>query len=690
MEKGLRMWVKAVLIIAGLMLFCFLAGRQRPEIDADKEARIKQYEEDASVEKIEMVLLAYGENLFMQDKKVLSSDGNYYTYETNEVEEALYCQITAYIRENVILDIVKEDKQTETVLSNLWVSEVEQDRILCFFEGNRFYLPVMVDKENREQIADISLKDGRIESCHFKKEKISGKLLGVNEKSLRLETGEWKLDEKVKVYRLHGTFEEMTLQELPIGYENTDYVIDDGKICACLLISEEGMETIRVLIKSGNYGDNYHESVTMTADCDYELHYGNETESFESGERITITDDSEYYKNTDRILLTASVNSGRVVLESIQRSRESCDYRGTLEIIRTGNGLAVINELLLEEYLYSVVPSEMPSSYPAESLKAQAVCARTYAYGNMKKAGLPELGAHVDDSTAFQVYGNIGERIETTEAVKATKGQILTYQDNPINAYYYSTSCGYGADLRAWNGTATETLPYLQAKPIILLNEGEGAESENKTGEGKFAVSIPENLQEENRFTEFIKQKQTDFPESGEAWFRWSYEVKELNEELIEKRISERYALQPGYILMENGGDYTSQQPNGVGKIKELKIVSRNTGGNAAELLIKGEKGTYLIQTEYNIRYVLNDGEASVVRMDGSEVASPTLLPSSFFIIETTESEDEVTGYTITGGGYGHGIGMSQNGAKNMALQKSTAEEILQFFYEGSKVEMIY
>ena len=66
------------------------------------------------------------------------------------------------------------------------------------------------------------------------------------------------------------------------------------------------------------------------------------------------------------------------------------------------------------------------------------------------------------------------------------------------------------------------------------------------------------------------------------------------------------------------------------------------------------------------------------------------LLPSSFFVIETEKSDDEVIGYRIFGGGYGHGIGMSQNGAKNMALQGNTAEEILQFFYEGSEAEIIY
>ena len=125
-------------------------------------------------------------------------------------------------------------------------------------------------------------------------------------------------------------------------------------------------------------------------------------------------------------------------------------YRGDFEIHKTEDGLLLINELLLEEYLYAVVPSEMPSTYPSESLKAQAVCARTYSYGYLEHAGLPALGAHVDDSVNYQVYNNIMEKKSSTDAVRQTEGELLLQDGKPITAYYYSTSCGYGTDDRIW------------------------------------------------------------------------------------------------------------------------------------------------------------------------------------------------------------------------------------------------
>ena len=100
----------------------------------------------------------------------------------------------------------------------------------------------------------------------------------------------------------------------------------------------------------------------MTADCAYTLGYGTETETHAAGETVTVTADSAYFADSDRVFLTLAANTGRIILSSIERARERTDYRGSLEIVKTADGLAVVNELLLEEYLYGVVPSEMPAS----------------------------------------------------------------------------------------------------------------------------------------------------------------------------------------------------------------------------------------------------------------------------------------------------------------------------------------
>lgn len=682
MKKQIRMWFKTFWVMAGLLFLFFFIGRKTPDIDYEKQARIRQYEEDESIDKLQITPLAYGELLAdnmendrtdtAQERAVLTTDG-VYTYTTPEMEAALYRQVRAYCKDGVIIEVEADSEQEETRLANLWISGVDEERIRCFYQGVSFYLPWQTEAENREQVADIVLLDGGVKDCHIKKEKITGKLLGIDEDGISLAGRRLPLAEDVKAYRLYGTFEEILLQELPVGYENTDYVMENGKVCACLVTSEEAMETIRVLLRSGNYEGMYHDDVKLTADCDYQLQCGDKTESFEAGDELAVSKDSGWFKNRDRIVLTASANTGRWKIISLTRNRKTTDYRGSIEILKTEDGLAVINELLLEEYLYGVVPSEMPPSYPAESLKAQAVCARTYAYRNMQKAGLPELGAHVDDSTAFQVYGNTEEHPETTEAVKATKGEILFFEESPVDAYYYSTSCGYGTDTAAWNGAEAARISYLPSKNI-------GSKGKIK----------PEELQAEECFSSFIQSKEPGDYECDEAWYRWKYCVDDIDIEEMEERLTQRYAVQPQFVLTLEGEDYTSSQPGRIGTLSELEILSRNNGGNAAQLLITGSEGTYLVQTEYNIRYILANGQNCVTRQDGTEAAVGTLLPSAFFVLEACKEGGTVVGYNLSGGGYGHGIGMSQNGARHMAFSGMKAEEILTFFYEGSKVKSVY
>ena len=150
--------------------------------------------------------------------------------------------------------------------------------------------------------------------------------------------------------------------------------------------------------------------------------------------------------------------------------------------------------------------------------------------------------------------------------------------------------------------------------------------------------------------------------------------------------LKKRYEANGQQILTLKDDDYISQNVKTFSKVKDLTIVKRGPGGVADELVIVTDKGTFKVISEYNIRAVLCDGVTKVVRQDGSEVAMPNLLPSAFFVIEPSHDKKNVVGYNIIGGGFGHGVGMSQNGAKNMALQGLCAEQILNFFYEGCEI----
>jgi len=139
-------------------------------------------------------------------------------------------------------------------------------------------------------------------------------------------------------------------------------------------------------------------------------------------------------------------------------------YRGSLELMPAParpQTLQVINAVLLEDYLKSVVPSESPASWPLESLKAQALAARTYAVANWGKHH--KNGFDMRNDTSDQVYkGVASEHPSTNTAVAATNGQIMQHGGRPITALFFSTSGGHTDSSEQVWGVA---LPYIQPVP---------------------------------------------------------------------------------------------------------------------------------------------------------------------------------------------------------------------------------
>jgi stage II sporulation protein D len=136
-------------------------------------------------------------------------------------------------------------------------------------------------------------------------------------------------------------------------------------------------------------------------------------------------------------------------------------YRGRLRVYAANGRLAVVNEVSLELYLRGVVPGEMPYDWAPEALQAQAVVARTYALARRA----PGRRFDLYDDVRSQVYGGLRvEREETTRAVTATSGEIVTWNGHPAETYYHSSSGGRTANVRdVW--PAADPVPYLRSVP---------------------------------------------------------------------------------------------------------------------------------------------------------------------------------------------------------------------------------
>ena len=593
------------------------------------------------------------------------------------------------------------------VFRNVWIMEADDTGLKIFSDGQerQYTYGEMPEYAGvREQIADITLTDGLVTDIAVKSEKINGRILSADESAVEVEGyGKLPLAADYKGYRIYNSLSMCTAKDLVIGYDFADLVMEDGEICGLLMVREESMEVIRVLLKTADFGSLLHEQVVVSSDTDFTIRYGDAEHASEevhgAGEEIAITPDSPYFSG-NRVILTPNVLTGKILLKNVNRSQGTPAYRGKLEILQTEGKLAVVNELPLEEYLYSVVPSEMPASYPGEALKAQAICARTYAYGHMMKAGYPQYGAHVDDSTSYQVYNNITEQESATTAVKETYGELLYTQEGELaGTYYYSTSCGVGSDARVWKTKEAEQIDYLSARSVSRseMEAMSGALVGNQENEGIVLPSATaqadtqgEELKDEEKFKEFITSKNADDFEVSENWYRWSYQVPEIDMNVMNEVLQKRYHANEKLVLTLEGDEFVAKEPVAFTQIKDLYIAKRGAGGVADELVIVTEKNTYKVISEHNIRYVLDDGKSKVVRQDGSKVDMPTILPSGFFVLTVGKEKENVIGYTLSGGGFGHGVGMSQNAAKQMAENGYESETILLFFYNGCVIRKLY
>jgi len=268
------------------------------------------------------------------------------------------------------------------------------------------------------------------------------------------------------------------------------------------------------------------------------------------------------------------------------------DYPATLEIVRYGEGLAIVNELRLEEYLVGVLRAETSDKWPLETLRAQAIVARTYAAFHRASSGARPY--HIVASTAHQMYfGHVPASSPIWEAVRDTAGQVLLWDGELFPAFYHSTSGGYTEDPRTV--FAAQNMPALKAV------------------RDEFSAAAPH--------------------------FYWTLDLKLTD-------LSD--------ILKRNGYD--------VGSVTAIEVTERTTSLRVASLTVHGTRSTAKLRG--------NDFR----KMIGYETVKSTLFAVAL--------DGGVARFS--GRGYGHGVGMSQWGAKGMAEQGYKAEKILEYYYPGT------
>lgn len=264
---------------------------------------------------------------------------------------------------------------------------------------------------------------------------------------------------------------QVPLAAVKVGFEEVVATVFQGEVVRFDVYDPLFIRTMRVAISTEYFRSIEHEELRLTPTSTlyveekgtgraFQLNRGEETVVRVQDGRLKVLDgQGNTWEFGQRIHIWSDL-AGLIQINSLKRgtgTRFYPQYRGRFELtVVDDDRFLVINEVNLEDYLYQVVPSEMPISWPIEALKAQAVAARTYAVAQAIYSRQGHLGFHVADSTDSQVYNNQPEAASTTRAIKETAGQILAQPDGTITStYFYSTSPGtIITDLVTWEDTS--------------------------------------------------------------------------------------------------------------------------------------------------------------------------------------------------------------------------------------------
>lgn len=357
-------------------------------------------------------------------------------------------------------------------------------------------------------------------------------------------------------------------------------------------------------------------------------------------------------RNLTGPILVRSIDNGFIRIKGLKRKGKQAMYRGYIELTRSSKDISkfsIVNILSLKNYLRGVVPNEMPVRFGLEALKAQTVAARNYAI-------TPRIKAYeefdVCDSVSCQVYFGANTEEELSDkAVEETNGIIaLDIENNPILALYSSTAGGYTESYEnAFSDPKTKVFP---AKPIHYLtavpdnNDFPSLESDDEAE--NFYMTLPEAFDDQS------------------PYYRWS---KDWTKDELEKVLSKTLIAQSkaGFVHPE------LLYEQDFGNLESIKVLKRGKSGKVIALEIITNKHKFIVQKELVIRRCFQKNGVS--------------LPSANFVITVIQAQVPV--YKFSGGGFGHGVGLSQWGAGKMASLGYTFDEILQHYYKGIKLATI-
>ena len=603
---------------------------------------------------------------------VVTDGKDTYLLDVEIPSEYLNKNIDVYMKNDRIFK-VNGYSDAEFIINNALLLFLENGQCTILYENMTKTFFVAPESSNTDAIKDVedktvvslAITNEGITSLSEYEDVITARVLSVGDEIISLEDkGNLKYSDNFKIYNVaNAPFCESSKNILK-GY-NSVTIFKSGETAVAALVTDEMVATdVRVILCNDSYNSYDLPYVQVTSEYAFKVIYPEEEVTINGGDVVTIN--YEDFESGDEVTIESAVKDGKLKVLNLNRTCGNPVYFGKLEVNIESECVNVINVVPLEKYLYSVVSSMITGETNEEAIKAMAVCARGYAYSKILDGSFSDYDAHLDDSSLSQLYGDALELPEAKKAVKDTYGVVPVYEGQVIVPLTFSTSCGVTCTNEdIWGGSS---YPYLTSNVETLEKE-----------------TIDLSLEED--FIKFIEDSMGfDTIEKNMPYYRWDVvytqeEISEAVNSMLEERIN--MSSDNINITMEDGS--SSKDVTNIGQITDIEITERSSSGVILALVIKSNIATVEITGQTNIRNLITPVNQQIVRQDGKAITGWTSLPSPFYYVEKTSE-----GFIIHGGGFGHGAGMSLNGANILAESGQNYKYILRHYYSYIDFSDIY
>ncbi|MBR2742228.1 MAG: SpoIID/LytB domain-containing protein [Clostridia bacterium] len=415
----------------------------------------------------------------------------------------------------------------------------------------------------------------------------------------------------------------------------------------------------------GAYRARFGSFTTINAANDAAAEYTENTGVGSSGAGGTAYGFSVIDMNTQKIIFELEINGVNSFYLSPanhgtkpKMKNGSTEYFGSFLMYRNSSGkLNLINMVSVQDYLKGVVPYEMSNGWPVEALKAQAVAARNYLYQNINKH--KSEGFMVCDGTHCQVYGGTAKAGANSDAaVDQTDSMVLTYGGKLAELYYHASSGGYTENAEnVWFAA----VPYLVAveSPYEDLDKATYGRWSTTLTKEEVRAKLVAGGYDIGEIESFYVSKFTD---AGNVYAVTAVDTEGKTVTITKE--TARIKLSP----------YVHSQ----------RFTITGSGGGASSVYAKSSGGTSNIAVgAFTASVISGSGEVTQMNKDAVSVMTQS---GNQTVSRTGGSGDT---YTITGTGFGNNVGMSQEGAKGMALQGYNFEQILTHYFKGTVIDVL-